>query len=236
MKRLILSIALFLSLLAVNAQPFESYVYKSNGLGYGALYNWWAATDARGFVSGWHVPTKTEKETLVTYLGGFDTGEGDKLKETGLTYWVSPNTGATNEFGFNARGSGIRNTNGINTAFFNDMKVNFIVWTSTAINATNSYGFQCHSSVSNISLTNAPNKIGQAIRLIKDDSTDPGTVTIDGDVYNTVTIGTQVWLASNLKATHYANGDPITNVTDNTAWSLLVTGAYCWYGNDIGNK
>ena len=58
------------------------------------------------------------------------------------------------------------------------------------------------------------------------------TVTdIDGNVYNTVTIGTQVWLVENLKVTHYNNGDPIPNVTDDTEWFNLTTGAYCDYNN-----
>ena len=60
-----------------------------------------------------------------------------------------------------------------------------------------------------------------------------GTVTdIDGNVYNTVTIGTQCWMAENLQTTRYRNGDPIPNVTDNIAWGALTTGAYCWYNND----
>jgi uncharacterized protein (TIGR02145 family) len=57
----------------------------------------------------------------------------------------------------------------------------------------------------------------------------------DGNVYNTVTIGTQVWLKENLKVTHYRNGDPIPNVTDNT-WGNLITGAYCNYNNDTNNS
>jgi uncharacterized protein (TIGR02145 family) len=64
----------------------------------------------------------------------------------------------------------------------------------------------------------------------------PLTVTdIDGNVYQTVTIGTQVWMKENLKVTHYRNGDEIPNVTVNAAWAALTTGAYCEYNNDVNN-
>ena len=70
----------------------------------------------------------------------------------------------------------------------------------------------------------------------KDDEAKPETVTdLDGNVYGTVTIGTQVWMAENLKVTRYRNGDPISNVTDAVQWSNLVTGAYCSYNNDATN-
>ncbi|MFA4851475.1 MAG: FISUMP domain-containing protein [Bacteroidales bacterium] len=55
---------------------------------------------------------------------------------------------------------------------------------------------------------------------------------IDGNVYNTITIGTQVWMKENLKVTHYSNGDAIPNISDNTSWSNLATGARCYYNND----
>jgi len=59
-----------------------------------------------------------------------------------------------------------------------------------------------------------------------------GTVTdIDGNVYKTIVIGSQTWMAENLRVTHYQNGDAIPNVTDNTAWKDLTTGAYCNYNN-----
>ena len=58
---------------------------------------------------------------------------------------------------------------------------------------------------------------------------------IDGNVYQTVTIGCQVWMAENLKVTHYRNGDPIPNVTDGATWATLTTGANCEYNNDVSN-
>jgi uncharacterized protein (TIGR02145 family) len=59
------------------------------------------------------------------------------------------------------------------------------------------------------------------------------TVTdIDGNLYNTVTINTQVWLKENLKVTHYNNSDEIPNVASNTTWLGLSTGAYCNYENN----
>ncbi|MDA3867415.1 MAG: FISUMP domain-containing protein [Salinivirgaceae bacterium] len=55
---------------------------------------------------------------------------------------------------------------------------------------------------------------------------------IDGNTYEVVQIGTQVWMAENLKTTTYKDGTSIDLVTDNTAWENNTTGAYSWYNND----
>lgn len=63
------------------------------------------------------------------------------------------------------------------------------------------------------------------------------TVTdIDGNVYQTVTIGNQIWMAENLKVTHYSNGDEIPNVTSDTDWGSTSFGALCNYNNLEGLK
>lgn len=63
------------------------------------------------------------------------------------------------------------------------------------------------------------------------------TVTdIDGNVYQTVTIGTQVWMKENLKTTRYKDGTAIPNVTDNMQWDNLSSGAYCIYDNNAANN
>jgi len=68
---------------------------------YGKLYNFYAASDYRNpCPCGWHVPEKTELESLISFLGGAEIA-GGKLKQTGTQYWQSPNV-ANNESGFSA--------------------------------------------------------------------------------------------------------------------------------------
>jgi uncharacterized protein (TIGR02145 family) len=55
---------------------------------------------------------------------------------------------------------------------------------------------------------------------------------IDGNVYNTVPIGNQIWIAENLKTTHFNDGTAIPLVSDDKEWSNLATSGYCWYKND----
>lgn len=60
----------------------------------------------------------------------------------------------------------------------------------------------------------------------------------DGNVYNSVTIGTQTWMVENLKTTHYRDGSPISNIIDNAAWRDAyagLTGAWCDYDNNAAN-
>lgn len=60
----------------------------------------------------------------------------------------------------------------------------------------------------------------------------PLTVDIDGNEFDTVHIGTQVWMKENLRVTKYNDGTAIDLVTDNGEWFGLSTGAYCWYDNN----
>lgn len=55
---------------------------------------------------------------------------------------------------------------------------------------------------------------------------------INGNVYNTVTIGSKVWMAENLRVTKFNDGKSIPLITDGTVWGELTTPAYCWYDND----
>ena len=59
----------------------------------------------------------------------------------------------------------------------------------------------------------------------------PTKIRIDTDII----IGNQVWMPYNLNVDKYRNGDTIPEVTDNTDWGNLTTGAWCYYNNDPAN-
>ncbi|MGE5052056.1 MAG: FISUMP domain-containing protein [Bacillota bacterium] len=208
-----------------------------NAIIYGALYNWYAATDSRNIAaSGWHLPSFSEQQTLETYLGGSSVA-GGKLKDTGFTYWNSPNTGADNSSFFNARGAGTRDKG---NGSFSSLKASTNIVASTEV-APNVRNMSIVATSAATLLGNVlDKKTGFSVRLIKDATTltngQAGTYTgNDGRVYRTICIGTQEWLADNLVETKYRDGSTIPIVTDNSAWGALTTGAMCYYNNDINN-
>ncbi len=72
-----------------------------------------------------------------------------------------------------------------------------------------------------------------AISCKKDSDNDPPVIKDgDGNIYTSVTIGTQFWLKENLKTTKYIDGGEIPLVTDNTQWSALTSPGFCWYDNN----
>lgn len=58
---------------------------------------------------------------------------------------------------------------------------------------------------------------------------------IDGNTYNLVQIGKQLWTAENLTVSKYRNGDEIPQVNNYDEWNNLTTGAWCYYENSITN-
>jgi uncharacterized protein (TIGR02145 family) len=92
---------------------------------------------------------------------------------------------------------------------------------NTATNSTNT--ITCIDNP-NINFTSIGTPIGKFGECIKD---------IDGNVYKTVTIGSQTWMAENLKVSKYNDGTPIPNITDSLEWTKLTTGAWCNYNNNV---
>jgi uncharacterized protein (TIGR02145 family) len=181
------------------------------------------------FIAGWHVPTESEWDALRIYLDPLGDSlvnvAGAAMKLSGVVFWQD-NLG-TNISGFSAKGAGQRNEA---TGAFSSLRITTEYWSSDALPA-NCYNLATNDDSFSYTYTNTP-KMGRSIRLIKDDSVNPQTVTdYDGYTYDTIKIGTQVWMASNLRTTHFADGTPIPIVTDNAAWAALTTAAMCYYNN-----
>lgn len=135
-----------------------------NGSIYGHLYNWFAISDSRNIApEGWHVPTNAEWTTLINSIGGTSFA-GGKLKEIGTTRWLSPNTGATDSYGFKALPSGNRKYD----AVFDYIGFTADFWTSTEATTANAWYVRLYSTSTNVDIFSYGKLDGFAVRCIKD--------------------------------------------------------------------
>ncbi len=213
-----------------------AYCYYNQGT-YGCLYNYYAVESGQLCPPGWHVPTYNEVHTILSYtLGSSDAG--GEMKTTGTTYWLSPNTGATNSSGFSARGSGIRYPG----HSISGIKERAVYWTSNTYNDDYAYDFYLCYDQSYLQLYGVSaydysiwKRDGLSVRCLRDDEINevsnpcPGLPTVtdyDGNVYHTVQIGGQCWMKENLRTTRYADGTEIALAASNTDSSSTVAYRY----------
>ena len=204
---------------------------------YGALYNWYVIDDAREITNtGWHVPNRNEGFTLFNALGGTNIA-GGYLKESGTFTWAAPNSGVTNSSGFTGRPSGKRSgTDGS----FSLLGYNTFYWTNQNVYDQEYWVLRLYYDSTHADTDYNLDKTGLSIRLVKDSTTltsgQTGTyVGNDGQIYGTICIGTQEWLAENLRETKFRNNDSIPIITDNGLWTSDTDGAMCYYNNNINN-
>ena len=131
---------------------------------YGALYNGYTINTWNICPAGWHVPEKQEWLTLRDFLGDSLTG-GGKLKETGTSHWVSPNTGASNLFGFTARPGGYRT--GLAAGSFRTMGYYGYWWAGTEDNLYNGRARLMTYDASEIASGAGLKKNGYSVRCVK---------------------------------------------------------------------
>lgn len=132
---------------------------------YGALYSGYAVLNINGLCpTGWHIPSDAEFTQLADFLGG--TGiAGGKMKT--ISFWGSPNTGATNETGFSAVPGGYRGGNIIGTLMYD---AGFL-WTSTfnIINSNELYNWQLSKDYRYFAKMPAYLLMGSSVRCLKDE-------------------------------------------------------------------
>jgi uncharacterized protein (TIGR02145 family) len=145
--------------------PAWSTYLNNNDLGiiYGNLYNWHAVVDDRNVCpTGWRVPVQSDFIELIGFLGG-ELQAGGKIKETGVTLWLSPNTGASNISGLSGRPSGRRS----NFGGFNEIGSQMVWWSATEALAGAQALFTTTGSAAS-ELAPVPVTQGLAVRCIKE--------------------------------------------------------------------
>lgn len=210
---------------------------------YGALYNFEAVNNEHGLVYferggvrdlGWRVPTITDWYALYNYISGavyagFNSVGGD-LKEAGTTHWTAPNFGASDDYGFTGLPAGQRTAAGT----FNYLTEYTWFHSNTEYGVEGSTHFRYYARLEyadeSLNIAYGSKATGHSVRCMRDIT--PTMRDFDGNAYTTVIIGTQEWTVENLQTTHYADGYPITAITDNATWAADTSGAYAWYSND----
>lgn len=223
---------------------------------YGRLYNGYCIDDAREFApAGWEFPSYVDIWELGNYLetcfGRFTNSVGGYLKETGLTHWNSPNTGATNQVDFSAVGSGARSgDNGTFGTLNNAFNLwNKEIWSSSGVGshrctAIYYYTASIHTSTYGCSGTlyvYDDNTEGKSIRLInRNPSVSEGEYSTmtgnNGQIYTTRVINGIEWMLQNSIETKFRNNSDITLITDNNDWINATDSAYSDYNNNPDNS
>jgi uncharacterized protein (TIGR02145 family) len=191
---------------------------------YGALYNQETIIAGGLCPAGWHIPTDYEWKKLEMAVGMSQTeadaygkfrgtNEGSKLAGND-DLWNKDTLKNDAEFGssgFNALPGGARGEDGS----FGTIGSRGHWWTATEISKNWLY-FRGIGEGDNVPDTRGiyrgdiPRAFGFSVRCVRDDK-ESVVIDYDGNIYSTVTIGTQTWMAENLKTTHYADGTALTD-------------------------
>lgn len=133
---------------------------------YGALYNWFAVNTGKLCPGGWHAPSDDEWSILTSVLGG-EKVAGGKLKESGISFWVEPNTGGTNESGYTALPGGFRYHDGV----FFDLGFGGYWWSTEQYNNSDAFFRFIYYMDSTVFRFNNRKRNGFSVRCVKDKET-----------------------------------------------------------------
>jgi uncharacterized protein (TIGR02145 family) len=167
-----------------NNSIVEKYCQSNNSYNcqiYGGLYQWAEAvqylngvtntthwnplpsTPVQGICPpGWHIPTNAEATTMITFLGG-SSAAGGKMKSTGTNHWNSPNTGASNQYGFTALPGG----SCLNGNFINLMSYGSFWTTTKGVLAVDAYYFGAAYNFAIVQTGQAYKISGLSVRCLK---------------------------------------------------------------------
>jgi len=211
--------AVLLSTLMVNAQTIMN-IHQSNGTVLSLPLNTidsitYTIPNPGNLATLTTLPIGNITDITATTGGNITNDGGTPVTQRGVVWSVSPNPTTANNSTNNGSGTGsfTSNLTGLTAS------TTYYVRSYATNSAGTSYGNEA-------SFTTTAGGGGIV--------TNPGAgVTFDGYTYTSIVLGNgQEWMAENLRTTTYANGDPIPNITDDTQWENLTTGAWSHYNND----
>ena len=237
----------------IGTTPFFNYNYFSENQpkyqwdvpgfqNYGRHYTWFAAIDVRNICpNGWKVPSANDWETLIAFIGGYNSG--GKLKEIGNVNWDTPNSDATNSSGFNGLPSGYHHFYGGNNA----IGFNSFFLSNTEYSSDDGF-FIYLSTIDSHIYTNGMSpskKLGMSCRCIKNTSLGLNNNSIQGlKLYpnpsnSLINIQTSNSAVLDKISITDLMGNTVIEQTQNTnqvSVEKLATGVYILNGYSRGNK
>jgi uncharacterized protein (TIGR02145 family) len=198
--------SLFTGLNPLTTYFVRAYATNNDGTSYGEEFSF-TTTQKTAPVLTTRNPAITQSSARTG--GNISSNGGDPVSAYGVCWSTLPNPTISDYI----------TTDGSGTANFSSLLTGLSSNTTyyTRAYATNSVGTAYGDEITFILWINQPG---------------PSVTDIDGNIYNSVKIGNQVWLAENLKTTKFKDGTSIPLVTDQTQWNNLLSPGYCWYYND----
>lgn len=185
---------------AYDAVGYDYGDTPSNSVEYGRLYS---ASDLATIValltSGWHLPAEIDSIALVAAIGG---SSALKLKSPGTTYWTTAN--GTNNYGFDARGSGW-----YNGSSYLDLTLGFYIWLDLSSGSYNKiFGFSDSATIAGNGGAGANDRY--SVRLVREKCVNPEIGRLSGS-YDSTSIDVKITCPDeNAKFFYTTNGDDPT--------------------------
>jgi len=181
------------------------------------------------------IPAKVSLATLTTEWPTEITASSVKLNGN-ITYDGGSNV---TERGFYLSTSSIPESDGAKLVAGSG--TGFFSFSLTGLSVNTTYYFRAYAKnsvgISSGSVIYFSTNMTAAVSKVFNNSFTYGSLTdIDGNVYKTIKIGNQEWMAEDLKVTRLNDATDISLTTDNVTWGTLTTPAYCWYNNNIAYK